>query len=115
MIADPKKNTSTQMAWQPLLGISTSDTVFVILFLTGPSSLDETFKAAAYAWETFSDPEMGNSSETTAAPFNKVYDTKETFFSFYERPDQAYRRRRFGIAMQGVEKMQPPTVILNGE
>ncbi|KAK7453966.1 hypothetical protein VKT23_011478 [Stygiomarasmius scandens] len=75
--------------------------------------LDETFKAAAYAWETFSDPEMGNSSETTAAPFNKVYDTKETFFSFYERPDQAYRRRRFGIAMQGVEKMQPPTVILN--
>ncbi|KAF5353683.1 hypothetical protein D9758_008626 [Tetrapyrgos nigripes] len=75
--------------------------------------LDETFKSAAYAWETLVDPEMGKSSETTAAPFNKVYNTKETFFSYYELPEQIDRRRRFGIAMQGVEKMQPPSAILN--
>ncbi|THU80378.1 S-adenosyl-L-methionine-dependent methyltransferase [Dendrothele bispora CBS 962.96] len=75
--------------------------------------LDETFKAAAYSWETLSDPEMGKSSEPNASPFNKVHNTKETLFSFYERPDQASRRKRFGIAMQGVEKMQPPTIIPN--
>ena len=40
---------------------------------------------------------------------------EETFWQFLQRPEMEFRQRRFAIAMQGVEALQPPEACLSGE
>lgn len=77
-------------------------------------SLDEPFKASAYAWENLADPETALSGDPTASAFARAMGRKETLWQYYERPEQAFRQRRFGIGMQGIQALQPPDIILNG-
>ena len=41
--------------------------------------------------------------------------TKGSMWSWFEEPSNEMRLRRFGIAMNGVNSMQPPDAILKGE
>ncbi|KDR83075.1 hypothetical protein GALMADRAFT_263497 [Galerina marginata CBS 339.88] len=75
--------------------------------------LDEAFKASAYAWETLADPMTAKSGEPDASPFARAMGRKETLWQFYERPEEAFRQRRFGIAMQGVKAFQPAAASLD--
>lgn len=78
-------------------------------------SLDEAFKASAYAWETLADPKTVLSGDPRASPFARAFGTKETLWEFYDRPEQRYRQHRFGIGMQGVQALQPADAILTGQ
>ena len=78
------------------------------------TSLDECFKASAYAWETLADPQTAFSGDPTASAFARSIGTKDTLWQYYGRPEERFRHRRFDIAMQGVQALQPPDVILRG-
>ncbi|KAJ7898380.1 S-adenosyl-L-methionine-dependent methyltransferase [Mycena leptocephala] len=74
--------------------------------------LDEPFKASAYAWETLADPTTARSGDPTASPFARALGRAETLWEYHARPEEAFRRHRFGIGMQGIEALQPPNAIL---
>ncbi|KAJ7124389.1 S-adenosyl-L-methionine-dependent methyltransferase [Mycena epipterygia] len=74
--------------------------------------LDETFKASAYAWETLADPATARSGDPTASPLARATGRAETLWTYYERPEEQFRHRRFDIGMQGVEAFQPADAIL---
>lgn len=77
-------------------------------------SLDEAFKAAAYSWETLSDPATRRSGDPKASPFARAINAEETLWQFYERPEERDRQHRFDIGMQGIQALQPPNAILGG-
>lgn len=60
------------------------------------------------------DPKLRMSEEPTETPFNLAFKTKLNLFEWFDEPEQDYRRRRFGVAMQGVAGMFPPDAVLNG-
>ncbi|KAJ3517445.1 hypothetical protein NLJ89_g507 [Agrocybe chaxingu] len=74
--------------------------------------LDEPFKGSAYAWETLADPATVKSGEPDASPFARAIGRKETLWQFYERPENAFKQRRFNIGMQGIQALQPPDASL---
>ncbi|KAG9227803.1 hypothetical protein CCMSSC00406_0000551 [Pleurotus cornucopiae] len=74
--------------------------------------LDEAFKAAAYSWETLSDPATRRSGDPKASPFARAINSEETLWHFYEHPEQRDRQHRFDIGMQGIQALQPPNAIL---
>ncbi|KAL0952726.1 hypothetical protein HGRIS_006959 [Hohenbuehelia grisea] len=73
--------------------------------------LDETFKAASYSWEASLGISEADWTDTSKTPFNTAYKTSETFWKYLERPEEAFRQRRFGLGMQGVQALQPPEAI----
>ncbi|KAK7056304.1 hypothetical protein VNI00_002857 [Paramarasmius palmivorus] len=75
--------------------------------------LDEAFKAAAFSWETCSDPATAHSGEPDASPFAKAFNKRQTLWSFYEQPEQKFRQNRFGIGMRGIQALQPPDAVMN--
>ncbi|KAJ6555654.1 S-adenosyl-L-methionine-dependent methyltransferase [Mycena vulgaris] len=75
--------------------------------------LDEAFKGSAYAWETLADPATVHSGDPSASPFARALGSGEEMWKFYQRPEEEFRRHRFGIGMQGIEALQPPDAILN--
>jgi len=76
--------------------------------------LDETFKAAAFAWENLEDPKTTNSGDPDASPFARAIGRKETLWQFYERPENAFRQHRFNVGMQGVQALQSVDASLSG-
>lgn len=116
-------STRIQTEWLHWLGISKSESQRDAVLLpdthTHPLtdySLDECFKGAAYSWETLTDPSVIPVEEHIHTPLNKAYNlpTPVPYFKFLQRADQASRRLRFDASMQGMERMQPPDVTLNG-
>jgi hypothetical protein len=80
------------------------------------SSLDETFKSAAFLHESLVDPKTGHSGEPAAAPLSIAFNKDEALWEFFARPDQAMRHERFGVAMQGIgAQLFPPEAILGGK
>jgi len=71
-------------------------------------------KGGAVAWESLKDPEYGHSSDPTKTIFSKAFRTDLMHYEFLEQPEQTYRRRRFGYAMQGVAALQPTEMIFKG-
>ena len=61
------------------------------------------------------DPKLRLSEEPTEAPLNYAFKTNMTAFEWFDQPEQQYRRRRFGVAMQGIANMFPQEAILNGK
>ncbi|KAJ8519047.1 hypothetical protein ONZ45_g3949 [Pleurotus djamor] len=74
--------------------------------------LDEAFKASAYSWETLSDPVTRSSGDPSCSPFAHAIGSPETLWTFYERPEELYRQKRFDIGMQGIQALQPPDAVL---
>lgn len=84
------------------------------ILLKDMPSLDEAFKASAYAWETLSDQATKRSGKPDKSPFARAFNTEATLWQFYERPEESFRRRRFGVGMQGIQALQPADAILSG-
>lgn len=76
-------------------------------------SLDEGFKAAAWAWEVLEDPQTRHSGDTSDSSFGKAFNTKETIWSFYERPENRFRHKRFDLGMAGATATQPADAIIS--
>ena len=79
--------------------------------LTINGSLDETFKACAYSWETLQDPSY-RAGEPSESPVSKALGVRETLWQHYARSEYRYRGTRFDIGMHGVNAMQPPDAVL---
>ncbi len=77
-----------------------------------PLSLDEAFKASAYAWDTLADPKTVKSGDPTASPFARAFNTQGTLWDLHSRDER--RQRRFNIGMQGIQSLQPVDAILKG-
>ncbi len=75
--------------------------------------MDEVFKAAAYAWEAYSDTKIAHSGEPDETALAKALGFKETVWSYFSRPEEQFRRTRFGIGMRGVAAFQPADAVLN--
>ncbi|KAJ3501836.1 hypothetical protein NLJ89_g9160 [Agrocybe chaxingu] len=73
--------------------------------------LDEAFKAAAYAWETVSDPNVTDA--TTDSPLSRSTGRRETVWEFYQRPENLHKHERFNIGMRGARALQPGDVGLH--
>lgn len=78
-------------------------------------TLDEYFKASSYLTETMLDPATASSDSTTQAAMNIALKFDDDYWTFIDRPEQAYRLRRFGVAMQGARVMMPEIHIVDGK
>ncbi|KAL0952701.1 hypothetical protein HGRIS_006937 [Hohenbuehelia grisea] len=97
IVADPSKKNDGTPGFTALVG----------------HHLDEVFKAAAYSWEAASTASKDDFENPAKTPFNKAFNTDDTFFQYFQRPDQAERQRRFGLGMKGVQALQHPDVVLS--
>ncbi|KAJ7496668.1 O-methyltransferase, partial [Mycena latifolia] len=73
---------------------------------------DETFKAAAYIQDVILDKTQLEVEFNT--PLNRAFGTNVDAFTWYERPDNKARFKRFGMAMDVSRKMSPPGSVLKG-
>ncbi|KAG6860898.1 hypothetical protein C0995_006337 [Termitomyces sp. Mi166 len=72
--------------------------------------LDDSFKGAAFAWETLADPETVRSGDPKTAPFSRAFGSGKTLWDLHAHDE--YRARRFNFAMKGVQSLQPKNAIL---
>lgn len=56
-------------------------------------------KASAYLPDALVDSDMAHSGEANRTAFNLAMQTDLSYFSWLERPENAYQRKRFGRAM----------------
>lgn len=84
--------------------------VLIMLFF----SIGDGQKASAYLMDNLRDPETAYSSEPNKAPFHRALGIDVPLWVWYKRPEQSYHRRRFGVAMHGLAKLQPPDILTNG-
>ena len=77
--------------------------------------MDEAFKASAYAWENLADPATAKSGDPDASPFARAMGRKETMWQYFERPENAFKKKRFNIGMQGIRALEPPDASLYGQ
>lgn len=56
---------------------------------------------------------MAHSGEPDETALAKALGTKETVWSYYSRPEEQFRRTRFGIGMRGIAAFQPADAVLN--
>ncbi|KAJ7070243.1 O-methyltransferase [Mycena belliarum] len=75
---------------------------------------DETFKAAAYIEDVVINPSREEPADELNTPLNRAFNTHVDLFSWYERPENRIRFRRFGMAMDASRKVQPPGVQSKG-
>ncbi|KAF8162504.1 S-adenosyl-L-methionine-dependent methyltransferase [Mycena galopus ATCC 62051] len=75
---------------------------------------DETFKAAGYIQDVVLDKASEASDDEFNTPLNKAFGTHIDLFSWYEKPDNINRFKRFGFAMDVSRKLTPPGAILQG-
>ncbi|ETW84678.1 hypothetical protein HETIRDRAFT_124158 [Heterobasidion irregulare TC 32-1] len=68
---------------------------------------DETFKIVAALSETLHDPIFGHSDEPNRCARSVAYKTDLLAFEWLELPENSYRRRRFGVFMEAMSKVQP--------
>lgn len=72
-------------------------------------------KAGAWMFENITDPVTGKSEEPQHASVCRAFQLKEPIWNWWEQPENIGRLRRFGAAMSGTNKMQPPQTILSGK
>ncbi|KAJ7128402.1 hypothetical protein C8R44DRAFT_873128 [Mycena epipterygia] len=68
----------------------------------------DVFKSSSVLTETILEPEEG------MVPYNHVFGTKEPLYYWLQRPENAYRRSRFGLGMKGTAATEPPDSIFRG-
>lgn len=76
--------------------------------------MDEGAKSASYLSETLLDPETAFSGEPTKCSLHRAFQMDKTIFDWFEDPAQKHRLYRFGVAMEGSAKFEPPDLALNG-
>ena len=60
-------------------------------------------------------PNYGSSGDPSQAPFAVAHKTDLPMWAWFELPDNAYRLKRFSVAMEGVQNMGSPGAILEGK
>jgi hypothetical protein len=78
------------------------------------SSTDEVVKTAAYLSDNLLDPKTAASQEVTDGPLSRAFGP-ETWFEFLEKPDNAYRLRRYGVAIHGLGSTVSLGAIMAGD
>ncbi|EMD37634.1 hypothetical protein CERSUDRAFT_114284 [Gelatoporia subvermispora B] len=74
----------------------------------------DSLRVAAHASDQIVDPKTTHSQEVRETAFNRAFNTQETFWEFYSRPENTYRLKRFNIAMKGSTAYGDPTEVLRG-
>ena len=81
-----------------------------------PSSrADEGSKCSSYLYESISDPEFAMSGEPGHCSLAKAFNYDKALWDFYEEPSQKHRLYRFGVAMEGVKRFEPPDLAVDGD
>ncbi|GJJ06651.1 hypothetical protein Clacol_000845 [Clathrus columnatus] len=75
--------------------------------------LDEGAKALANLWEICSDSTTAKSGEPSRSAFAKFVGHGKTLWEYFDDPEQDFRRRRFNIAMEGIQRLQPSDIMLS--
>jgi hypothetical protein len=78
------------------------------------SSTDEAMKSGVFMAENLLDPKTGGSQELLDASFSRAHG-RQSGHDFFEKPENAYRLRRFGAAMNGTRMSMSPGTTLNGD
>ncbi|KAJ3537872.1 hypothetical protein NM688_g6604 [Phlebia brevispora] len=73
---------------------------------------DDCMKSCSYLDVALTDPTSAHSEEFNEASIQLAFGFKEPLWEWYERPENLLRLRRFGVAMHGAEKLQPPEAVL---
>lgn len=76
---------------------------------------DESMKAGSWLTEALTDPATAKSEEPEHASVCRALGITEPLWNWWDRPENDIRRRRFGSAMSGTNKIQPPKTILTCE
>ena len=75
---------------------------------------DDVLRASAHLMENVTDPKTSFSKEPNTAPLQRAFNTDAPFFEILKKPENAFRFRRFGLAMMGGSAAQLPAAILQG-
>ncbi|KLO06094.1 S-adenosyl-L-methionine-dependent methyltransferase [Schizopora paradoxa] len=75
---------------------------------------DNTVKGSSYLYEALSDPKTAFSGEANEAALCRALNTNLACWDFFELPEQRERLNRFGVAMQGMSKLEPLDVTTKG-
>ncbi|KAJ7711011.1 O-methyltransferase [Mycena metata] len=71
---------------------------------------DDSYKSAGYLTETILEPRDG----VRDLPYTRAFNTHELFYYWLERPENAYKRERFGIGMRQSLTMEAPDAVFQG-
>ncbi|KLO19077.1 S-adenosyl-L-methionine-dependent methyltransferase [Schizopora paradoxa] len=75
---------------------------------------DEGLKGAASLFEVMTDPTLAFSGDPKDTGFSKAFNTQKSYWEFMEQPDQKARLYRFGVTMEGLQKLEPPELAVIG-
>ncbi|KAJ6572134.1 O-methyltransferase [Mycena capillaripes] len=71
---------------------------------------DDSYKSAGYLADTILEPKHG----VRDLPYTRAFGTHELFYYWLERPENAYKRERFGIGLRQSLTMESPDAIFQG-
>jgi len=74
-------------------------------------TLDEPAKAATVLFENMTNTKTAFSDNPTQAPHQRAFNHDLTIYDWYELPENAYRRGRFGIGMTGIGALRGESVL----
>lgn len=77
-------------------------------------STDEDYKGAGFVLEHLVDPLSAFEDGPDYSPMMRAFGYDKGMWEWLEQPSNKMRLQRFGIAMHGVNNMQPPDAILRG-
>ncbi|KAF8645329.1 hypothetical protein AX16_007904 [Volvariella volvacea WC 439] len=75
--------------------------------------LDESYKAATYGWEALENPSRYASDPAKYNPWSLSMRTDGTIWDWFNSPQGDMARRRFVVAMEGTQKLQPIEKLLS--
>ncbi|KAI0087146.1 O-methyltransferase [Irpex rosettiformis] len=73
---------------------------------------DELSKAYPHTADVLADPSIADSQELNETTLQKALNMKHTLWQYLDLPENAFRGRRFNIAMRGISALQPSGTIL---
>ncbi|KAI0821463.1 S-adenosyl-L-methionine-dependent methyltransferase [Irpex lacteus] len=74
---------------------------------------DELSKAYPYTADILADASVANSQEVNNTTLQKALNMNYTLWQYLDLPENAFRNRRFNIAMRGTSSLQPPSKIVH--
>lgn len=74
---------------------------------------DELSKAYPYTADILADVSIANSQEVNNTTLQKALNMNYTLWQYLDLPENAFRNRRFNIAMRGTSSLQPPSKIVH--
>jgi hypothetical protein len=77
-------------------------------------STDEIAKAGTALAENMTDEEIAFSDNPVHSPFQRAFKHDLRLYDWYELPENAFRRRRFGIGMMGVATFEGEAILSGG-